>query len=388
MKRAKRMMILMTAMVMLISIAVVPKSARAYGTIDVGREVTLTLRHVCEAGALTDVRFNIYRVADTDQNARMKLTGEFENYPIDINGLDESGWRWLAYTLASHVQHENIAARDTGLTDENGTLRFPTSGGGAMLPGLYLVMGESRELNGKVYTAAPFVTFLPGTTNDEWAYDVTINTKYDVSDVNYELVMRKVLVVWEDAGYEHMRPEQLVVYLMRDTRAPEAYDVQVLTAEMNWRYTWEELDGSYVYTIAQDPAPHYTTQIEQYGITFLIRNRYVGPTDTPTPTPTDAPITDAPTTAPVTDVPTDAPVTDGPTTAPVTDVPVTDAPTTAPITDDPTPTAAPTDVPQPSPTPKPPIINTGMLWWPVPVLLIVGVSLVLFGIARRRREDA
>ena len=63
---------------------------------------------------------------------------------------------------------------------------------------------------------------------------------------------------------------------------------------------------------------------------------------------------------------------------------------TAAPTEEPTaePTAAPTDVPQPSPTPKTPIINTGMLWWPVPVLLIVGISLVLFGIARRRREDA
>lgn len=46
-------------------------------------------------------------------------------------------------------------------------------------------------------------------------------------------------------------------------------------------------------------------------------------------------------------------------------------------------TVEPTPSPQPSPTPGPNLPQTGMLWWPVPLLLFVGLFLLSIGFLRR-----
>lgn len=44
--------------------------------------------------------------------------------------------------------------------------------------------------------------------------------------------------------------------------------------------------------------------------------------------------------------------------------------------------------PTPTPTPPPDIPQTGMLWWPVPVLFAVGLALFIVGLLKQRREEA
>ena len=46
----------------------------------------------------------------------------------------------------------------------------------------------------------------------------------------------------------------------------------------------------------------------------------------------------------------------------------------------------PTEAPSPTPAPPPEIPQTGQLWWPVPVLAILGFGLLAFGFALRRRD--
>ncbi|MDO4617182.1 MAG: Cna B-type domain-containing protein [Lachnospiraceae bacterium] len=46
-----------------------------------------------------------------------------------------------------------------------------------------------------------------------------------------------------------------------------------------------------------------------------------------------------------------------------------------------------TSTPTPTPTPPPNIPYTGQLWWPVGILIVVGIGLILIGLIRRKRSE-
>lgn len=49
-----------------------------------------------------------------------------------------------------------------------------------------------------------------------------------------------------------------------------------------------------------------------------------------------------------------------------------------------TPPPTPTPAPTPTPTQPPKLPQTGQLWWPVPVLVCLGLLLIVFGVSKRR----
>ena len=91
------------------------------------------------------------------------------------------------------------------------------------------------------------------------------------------------------------------------------FDTVKLTKENNWRHTWKDLPAKHTWTIAERAPEGYTVQVGRSGITYTIRNTYVPPT--------------------------------------------------------PPPTVPPKKLPQ--------IPKTGQLWWPVPVLAVLGCLFVI-----------
>lgn len=68
---------------------------------------------------------------------------------------------------------------------------------------------------------------------------------------------------------------------------------------------------------------------------------------------------------------------------------VTPSPVPSPIpspkpSPSPSPKPSPSPYPSPSPSPKPGLPQTGVLWWPVPVMLIAGFFLIFVGIVKHR----
>lgn len=101
----------------------------------------------------------------------------------------------------------------------------------------------------------------------------------------------------------------------------KAKETVILSGENNWRYSWSELDAGYSWTIVETPVEGYSATHETKGITTVITN--------------------------------------------TADVPETE-PTEPPVEDDP-------KLPQ-----------TGMLWWPVPVLFALGLLFVIAGVIMKR----
>ena len=119
---------------------------------------------------------HLYRVADVSESGEFTLAGDFVDYPISLENLDNAGWRALAQTLAGYVARDHLGPYKTAKTDENGRAFFdhlPT--------GLYLVMGDSYEKGRTTYTPDPFARCLPNPDGEtgEWMYDVEASCKYD-----------------------------------------------------------------------------------------------------------------------------------------------------------------------------------------------------------------
>lgn len=270
-------------LICLMVMAVCPIQAIAAGKILPNNDATLTISYKDDEKAIPNAKFCLYRVADVDEFARMTLTAEFEGYKQIVKGLSnledmesQDEWLELATTLKGYVQRDNLSPAESGKTDENGMLSFNVKAG------LYLIIGYRATTDDYyTYTAMPSMVFLPGEDiqNNDWNYSVTVSPKYDKDyyppdDPDPYYVTRKVLKLWDDAGYEAIRPKKVTVQLLCDGTV---YDTVVLNADNNWRYAWDNLEAKHEWTIVEKELPDYAVTVVQNGITFSVTNKYVIP---------------------------------------------------------------------------------------------------------------
>ena len=266
-------------LVCLMLLAVCPLQAFAAGPIDTARSASLTISYTDESKAVPKARFAIYRVADVDEYAALTLTSAFEPYKGTVSGLADLAsltkeqWLDLASTLRAYVLRDDLTPIAEGRTDAAGQLSFS-----GLKPGLYLVTGSRVTTDDNyTYTSVPFLVLLPteDLENNEWNYDVTVVPKhtkdYNPPEDDDKYVTRKVLKVWDDDGYETIRPQEVVVQLLRDG---EVFDTQTLNEENNWRYAWDELDRHCEWDVVEKNLENYTVTVTRSGITFTVTNKY------------------------------------------------------------------------------------------------------------------
>lgn len=343
--------------------------SRAYERIDTGRETALTVFFGREGQGFPGVTFRLYRVAEVSESARFTLTEEMERYPVTFRGLDSAGWRALAQTLDAYIARDNLAPLQTVQTDSGGRAAF------AGLPtGLYLVTGEAYETGRNTYTPEPFLLCLPNLGEDgAWDYEPAVSCKYDSETTpdspgggggeKPETTERRVLKVWED-GEDDARPESIVVQLLKDG---EVYDTVTLSQANNWRHTWTRLDADARWQVVEYQTPAgYTVLVEREETAFIMTNTLE------------------------TEIP-EEPVPGGPGES---EEPEPDTPEEPNIPDEPVPGSPgfwEPDAPAPSDQPGQPgeetLPQTGVLWWPVPLLACGGLLLFSIGWGRRRRDE-
>lgn len=339
--RKKLLSIWLTALAL--AAALLPVRVQALGLIDTNQPVTLTVRYECGGKAAPGVDFALYRVAAAS-SMELTLTGDFTAYPVSLEHADADGWQALAATLEGYIQRDSLKPLDSGRTDRAGMLVFP-SGGETLAPGLYLVLGGQYVSGSKVYRAEPSLVLLPapGDAATQWDYDVTVTPKYTVHSTDAppdSSISRRVIKVWNDADNKDSRPRSVTVQLLQNGKV---YDTVTLNGQNNWRYTWNDLDARSQWTVVEREVPGYTVTVSRSGATFTVTN-------TASPEEPEDPEDPGPSKDP------ESP-----------DIPET------PI--DP-------DIPK-----APALPQTGVLWWPVPVLAAAGVLLIIVGCARGRKDE-
>lgn len=273
---------LCAVLVLLVVMAICPIQAFAAGPIDTDQNITLNISYKDGAKVIPNARFTIYRVADVDEYASMTLTSDFEAYKDTISGLadldhlTQDQWLTLASTLRGYVLKDDLHSVANGKTYSEGNLSFSN-----LEVGLYLVIGNRATTDDYyIYTPVPFMMFLPGldAENNEWDYEVTVAPKY-TKDYNPpeeedDYITRKVLKIWDDSGYETIRPQEVIVQLLRDGKV---YDTQTLNKDNNWRYAWDNLDADHEWDVIEKTVVGYAVTITSSGITFTVTNKYVAP---------------------------------------------------------------------------------------------------------------
>ena len=207
--------------------------------------------------------------------------------------------------------------------------------------------GEPVVLGDRMYIPQPVMLCLPVSHQGTWIYDVTANAKYDEIPAGSgdEVSQLRVVKIWEDPeGEEH--PAEITVQLLKDGKL---WDSVVLSKDNNWRYTWTGLDQTALWQVAELEVPEgYTVTITREGDTFLVTN-----------------------TCQEIDIPPDQPPLDP------------DNPGDPDKPDQP-------DKPNQPDNPngnKEKLPQTGMLWWPVPVLAVSGMGCFLAGWVKERKDE-
>lgn len=298
--------------VLLLVGAVTPVFAAETGSI------TVWFRH--EGQPVADASFALYKAAEWNDSG-YALVDPFSSYPVrtpDDPSSDE--WKALASTLAAYADRDQVVPLTTGKTDATGKLTFA-----GLETGLYLVIGEIAQSGDRLLFPQPMLVTVPFRKTDGTDDpNVVIEPKYDSQVVVDKTVMRRALKIWKDDGNEQARPQEITVQLLCDG---EPWDEQVLSAENNWSYTWENLEAAHVWRLTEKQVPaDYTVEITQEGVTFTVTNT----NDAPPPPSSDVP-------------------------------------------------------PPPSSVPPP---QTGLLWWPVPILFALGAIAVGGGILLLLRKKS
>lgn len=381
MRNLRRLFAGCVASVLALAMLAVPAQASSvtYARPDTGRATSLEIRYHQGSIGFEGVEFKAYKVADMADTVEFAFTDRFAGYPVEFkSAMAASDWASMAEALAGYVSRDALEPDYAGTTDKDG--RWSADGLDASL---WLVMGGSHQReyrateNGEsvlhkiYYHAAPFLVATPNLADGEWYYDVSVSPKFTASES--ESIDRRVLKVWNDAGYESQRPGALTFDLVRDG---EVYDTVELTAADSWRYQWDGLDNSHQWRIVEHAAGNYTVSARQEGITYVVTNTYNRPySPPPRPSDPDDPVTPVP----PADIPDEDPPLSGEPELPEDP----DVPETPHDPGDP----PDTDIPDPDvPLSDKPLPQTGQLWWPVPVLAFAGLLLFSGGWLVKRRS--
>lgn len=192
--------------------------------------------------------------------------------------------------------------------------------------GLYLVMGTPYRKDGKDYLAQPSLVALPSRDdNDDWSYCWTIKPKPEKVEHYDEIKVQKV---WSDCR-SASRPKEITVKLYVNNKL---YGTAKLNAANNWRHVWDvsKVRQPAVFKVVESPVPSGYRHSIDYTGSYINKCGKLGKLIT------------------------------------IVNKKYTPG----------TPSKPSGKLPQ-----------TGLLWWPVPLLAGGGMALFLIGWLRRRRDE-
>lgn len=209
---------------------------------------TLTLHY-----SLDGTTFSVYRVGEyTDQYT---LTGLFADYAVEVPG---EGWREAAATLEAYVLRDGIEPDASG----------QVSGGKLVLTGLeeglYLILGETGSDEDYVYTPVASLVLIEE--------DLTIEVKYDRTEIEKETVSYTVKKVWaSDSG--SVRPNSVKIQLLDEDGTVR--DTVTLSSKNRWQYTWTGLDANTAWKVTEAEVPDgYTVSVSLEDTIYTVTNTY------------------------------------------------------------------------------------------------------------------
>ena len=250
-------------------LAIYPLTVSAEQQIETDKISSLTLQYRHGEEVFPDLMVYTYRVAQISSAGDYILTGDFKQYPINIDGIQsQSEWRRIATTFAAYIAADHLAFTKSQKTNEEGKVCFEN-----LLPGLYLTLSVRAEKDGILTIFETFFTSIPYPGEDgNYLYDVLAYPKCERHQIQPEERSYQVVKQWKDGSYSHLRPETVTVDILKDGVWQSS---QILSSENNWSYSWNALDdGSKWQVVERDIPERYTVSVEEFDLMIVITNIY------------------------------------------------------------------------------------------------------------------
>jgi hypothetical protein len=335
--------------IMLATLATPSMSSMAAGNIDVSRQGSLTVTHYSvDDELLKDVHSSIYRIASVDEAGQYTKLSPFDSkdaFPVeDINAITkQQEWDDCLEPAKEYIKEHGVKAYASGVSDKDGKTIYSN-----LDLGIYLVLSNPIKIGNFKHEFIDFFVAVPNLEEDVngkkfYNYNVSASPKRSKVDVT-EIKEYSVHKRWSDSGYSENRPSSITIKIYCDD---EIYETVTLNSSNSWSYSWKYEAGHKWKLVETSTGNNYTASYTSNGYEFIFTNTYNPPT---TPTP------DEPT-------PEDTPTPDEPS-----------------IPDLPEVLGAIRDLPEVLGARRLP--QTGLLWWPVPILVILGIWLIFKGIRK------
>ncbi|MDD7341362.1 MAG: Cna B-type domain-containing protein [Firmicutes bacterium] len=260
------------------AISFLPVTALAAGSIDLNHSHSLTVTAVYGQTPISAMQFDAYLISTVDECGELTVVDRYQEYAddLDIRGKDDERWQAIAQILAREITLDNtLKPSRSAVTDADGVAVFSD------IPmGLYLILGNTVEKDGYVYSTSPFFAIVPeqDMISNIWNYDVVANAKPGREPVKADY---EVIKVWKDDCHKDKRPKSITISLICDG---EVYDTITLPHNGAWSYTWKDLETNHQWTVTEKKEDGYQDpDVLQEGNTFIVTNTCNKPTTPPQP---------------------------------------------------------------------------------------------------------
>jgi len=289
---------------------------------------SITMNCSYGGSSVSGATFRLYRVMEKKSDGSYALTSDFNASGVNVMS-STTDWAMAANSLAVYARGSSSSLMlSSATTNSSGACTFTPAEAG-----VYLILGDTLSVGYGTYTFSPSLVTLPDASGN---MTLTANAKVSYSSYSppgNDPISVTALKVWNgDEGQEAVRPAYVTVALVHDNTT---YQTVQLSDSNNWRYSWNNLNPNYSWSVVEVSVPdNYTVEYTQSANIQTITNSY-----TPNIPPEEPPTTDIPPELPPT-----------------------------------------TNLPQ-----------TGLLQWPIPVMAVLGLVLFSLGwwecFGRRNHEE-
>ena len=150
-------------------------------SIDPTRQSSLTVTYQYDNILLTDVDVSLYYLAGVDQEGSYSFVDEYQSIAFDTTNISSSELTVQADIIEKYILENNLQSLRVLKTDQNGTANFTT-----LVPGLYLVIVNSKTVDNYNYDASPTIINIPTLENGNYQYNVVINMKTEREELTQE----------------------------------------------------------------------------------------------------------------------------------------------------------------------------------------------------------
>lgn len=192
-----------------------------------------TLNIICQKQntPLSDVEWNVYKVAEKDSKGNYVLTGDFSDYPVSLKDIKAaSAMQDAANTLENYAMLDGLTVTGSGITDENGITDITVGGSG-----LYLISGKRYFTDAQRVTPTPMLLEI----TDEKAAEgsITIYPKITFENLpDEDTAEYGVKKVWKMLDqFDRYRPVNITVGIYKDAKL---FKTVTLDDSNNWEYYW------------------------------------------------------------------------------------------------------------------------------------------------------